>query len=162
MLTGGRPIDRPGNFYPPTVLTNITKESPTYREELFGPVACVYRVKNIDAAIALANDSSLGLGASAWTNDATERDRFVNEIEAGMVFINKMVASDPRPFGGVEAVGAWARAGRAGHSRAHQYQIRLDRGLMAGSSQTKLGFVAGREGGNMVARLLEKGHAVTG
>ena len=106
VITGGEPVDRPGNFYAPTVLTNIPKESPAYREELFGPVAGVFRVKNIDEAIRIANDSRFGLGASAWTNDPVERERFANEIEAGMVFINKMVASDPRvPFGGVKSSG---------------------------------------------------------
>jgi succinate-semialdehyde dehydrogenase/glutarate-semialdehyde dehydrogenase len=106
VLTGGKPLDRPGNFYAPTVLANIPKESPAYREELFGPVASVFRVKNIDEAIQVANDSRFGLGASAWTNDPAERERFANEIDAGMVFINQMVASDPRiPFGGVKASG---------------------------------------------------------
>jgi succinate-semialdehyde dehydrogenase/glutarate-semialdehyde dehydrogenase len=106
VLTGGKPLDRPGNFYAPTVLANIPKNSPAYREELFGPVACLFRVKNIDEAIAVANDSRFGLGASAWTNDERERKRFVNDLEAGMVFINKMVASDPRiPFGGVKQSG---------------------------------------------------------
>jgi succinate-semialdehyde dehydrogenase/glutarate-semialdehyde dehydrogenase len=106
LLTGGEPVKRPGNFYAPTVLTNIPVDSPAYREELFGPVACVFRVKNADEAIHIANDSRFGLGASAWTNDPGERERFVNEIEAGMVFINKMVASDPRmPFGGVKHSG---------------------------------------------------------
>jgi succinate-semialdehyde dehydrogenase / glutarate-semialdehyde dehydrogenase len=109
VLTGGKPLDEPGAFYPPTVLTDIPKSSPAYKEELFGPVASVFRVKNIDEAIAVANDSRFGLGASAWTNDPAERDRFANEIEAGMVFINKMVASDPRvPFGGVK----WSGHGR--------------------------------------------------
>src|SRR6202035_5383555 len=103
VLTGGKPLDRPGNFYAPTVLTDIPKDSPAYKEELFGPVASVFRVKNIDEAIQVANDSRFGLGASAWTNDPAERERFANEIDAGMVFINQMVASDTRiPFGGVK------------------------------------------------------------
>ena len=106
LLTGGKPLARPGNFYAPTVLSNIPRNSPAYREELFGPVACLFRAKDIDEAIAIANDSRFGLGASAWTNDEFERKRFINELEAGMVFINKMVASDPRvPFGGVKQSG---------------------------------------------------------
>ncbi|HEY6946820.1 MAG TPA: NAD-dependent succinate-semialdehyde dehydrogenase [Candidatus Acidoferrum sp.] len=109
VLTGGKPLERPGNFYAPTVLTNIPKGSPAYREELFGPVASVFRAKDLDDAIRIANDSRFGLGASAWTNDVKERERFINELEAGMVFINKMVASDPRlPFGGVK----WSGHGR--------------------------------------------------
>jgi succinate-semialdehyde dehydrogenase/glutarate-semialdehyde dehydrogenase len=109
VLTGGKPLDRPGNFYAPTVLTNIPKDSPAHREELFGPVASVFRAKNLDHAIQIANDSRFGLGASAWTNDKTERERFINDLESGMVFINRMVASDPRiPFGGVK----WSGHGR--------------------------------------------------
>ncbi len=109
VLTGGYKLDRPGCFYAPTVLTDISRNSPVYGEELFGPVACVYKVRDAGEAIEVANDSKLGLGASAWTNDPAERERFVNEIESGMVFINKMVASDPRlPFGGVK---------RSGHGR---------------------------------------------
>jgi succinate-semialdehyde dehydrogenase / glutarate-semialdehyde dehydrogenase len=109
VLTGGKPLDRPGNFYAPTVLTNIPKGSPAYREELFGPVASVFRAKDVADAIRIANDSRFGLGASAWTNDKEERERFINELESGMVFINKMVASDPRiPFGGVK----WSGHGR--------------------------------------------------
>jgi len=106
VLTGGHPLKRPGNYYAPTVLTNVPKNSPAYSEEFFGPVASVFRVKDVDEAIRLANDVRFGLGASVWTNDEKERERFINEIEAGMVFINKMVASDPRiPFGGVKASG---------------------------------------------------------
>ncbi|HYK50312.1 MAG TPA: NAD-dependent succinate-semialdehyde dehydrogenase [Terriglobales bacterium] len=106
VLTGGHPLRRPGNFYAPTVLTNIPKDSPAYREEFFGPVASIFRVKDVDQAIEIANDSRFGLGASAWTNDPRETERFINELEAGMVFLNKMVASDPRmPFGGVKHSG---------------------------------------------------------
>ncbi len=106
VLTGGHPLERPGNFYAPTVLTDIPRESPAYKEEFFGPVASIFRVRDIDQAIQIANDSRFGLGASAWTNDPIETERFINELDAGMVFLNKMVASDPRlPFGGVKYSG---------------------------------------------------------
>lgn len=109
VLTGGKPLEGRGFFYPPTVLTNIPKGSPAYCEELFGPVADVFRAKDIDDAIRIANDTRFGLGASAWTNDDKERERFINDLESGMVFINRMVASDPRlPFGGVK----WSGHGR--------------------------------------------------
>ncbi len=106
VLTGGKPAQMPGYFYLPTVLTNIPRTSPAYCEELFGPVASLFRAENISEAIRIANDTRFGLGASAWTNDKAEQDRFINELAAGMVFINQMVASDPRmPFGGVKMSG---------------------------------------------------------
>jgi succinate-semialdehyde dehydrogenase/glutarate-semialdehyde dehydrogenase len=115
VLTGGHPLKRPGNFYAPTVLTNIPKDSPAYGEEFFGPVASIFRVKDQDEAIRIANDVRFGLGASAWTNDDKERERFINELEAGMVFINKMVASDTRvPFGGVKQSGHGRELGAVG------------------------------------------------
>ncbi len=106
VLTGGQPLSRPGNFYPPTILTDIPAGSPAEKEEFFGPVALLFRVADLDAAIKLANDSPFGLGASAWTTDEKERDRLISEIEAGAVFINGMVKSDPRlPFGGIKRSG---------------------------------------------------------
>jgi succinate-semialdehyde dehydrogenase/glutarate-semialdehyde dehydrogenase len=106
LLSGGRRLDRPGCFFAPGVLSGITEDSPAYSEEVFGPIALLFRVKDIDEAIRIANDSEFGLGASAWTQNQRERDRFVADLEAGMVFINAMVASDPRvPFGGVKKSG---------------------------------------------------------
>ena len=109
VLTGGKKLDRPGFFYAPTVMVDIPKGSPAYAEEFFGPVANVFPAKSIDEAIRIANDTRFGLGASVWTNDPEERERFINDIESGMVFVNRMVASDPRlPFGGVK----WSGFGR--------------------------------------------------
>src|SRR5438270_7523222 len=106
VLLGGKRIDRKGNFFAPTVLTDIPKGSPAYEDELFGPVASLYRANDMSEAIEIANNSIFGLGASAWTNDAAERELFINEIESGLAFINGMVASDPRiPFGGVKHSG---------------------------------------------------------
>src|SRR5919107_1866179 len=99
LLTGGHRLDRPGCYFAPGVLTDITEDSPAYQEEIFGPVALLFRVPDIEEAIRIANDSEFGLGASAWTGNERERERFITELEAGMVFINAMVASDPRvPF----------------------------------------------------------------
>ncbi len=106
VLTGGKPLDGEGNFYPPTVITDIPKESPAYKEEIFGPVASLFRVKDIDEAIRVANDTSFGLGSSAWTDDPREQERFIGEIEAGMVYINRMTESTPEiPFGGAKNSG---------------------------------------------------------
>jgi succinate-semialdehyde dehydrogenase/glutarate-semialdehyde dehydrogenase len=106
VLTGGHTLDWPGAYYAPTVLANVPRESPAYRDELFGPVAVVYRAADAEAAIRLANDTRFGLGASVWTRDEGERARFVDELESGLVFVNAIVASDPRlPFGGIKRSG---------------------------------------------------------
>jgi succinate-semialdehyde dehydrogenase/glutarate-semialdehyde dehydrogenase len=106
LLLGGAPPEGPGNFYPPTVLADPPPGSPARDEELFGPVASLFRVASIDEAIALANEGTFGLGAAAWTSDGGEVERLTREIEAGSVFVNGMVKSDPRlPFGGIKRSG---------------------------------------------------------
>ena len=106
VLTGGKRLTGPGNYYQPTVLADIPADSPAYRDELFGPVASLFRARDIDDAIRIANDTPFGLAAAAWTRDDAEADRFARDLEAGTVFINGMVASDPRfPFGGVKSSG---------------------------------------------------------
>jgi succinate-semialdehyde dehydrogenase/glutarate-semialdehyde dehydrogenase len=115
VLLGGKRIEGSGAFYQPTVLADIPDQSPARRDELFGPVAALFRVSSIEEAIALANDSQFGLGSSCWTNDARERDLFVNGIESGLAFVNAMVASDPRiPFGGVKQSGYGRELGALG------------------------------------------------
>ncbi len=106
VLIGGDRLEHPGNFYPPTIITDIDIDNATAQEEFFGPVAMLFRVPDINAAIKLANATPFGLGASAWTTDATQQQHLINEIEAGAVFINSMVKSDPRlPFGGIKRSG---------------------------------------------------------
>lgn len=109
LLTGGVPLPGKGAYLSAGVLVDVPVDHPVAQEEIFGPVAMVFRAADMDAAIALANDVPFGLGSSVWTQDAAERDRFERDIEAGMVAVNAMLASSPEaPFGGIK---------RSGHGR---------------------------------------------
>ncbi len=115
VLCGGGRIDGPGFFFQPTVLADVPDDSPASTDELFGPVASLFVARDFDDAIRIANRTRFGLGASAWTRDAAEAKRFTRELDAGSVFVNAMVASDPRfPFGGVKASGYGRELGAFG------------------------------------------------
>jgi succinate-semialdehyde dehydrogenase / glutarate-semialdehyde dehydrogenase len=115
LLLGGKQSERPGFFFEPTVLTDVPPESPACHEEMFGPVASLFRAESFEEAIDIANRTQFGLGACLWTQDARERDLFVDQIQAGLAFVNGMVASDPRlPFGGVKQSGYGRELGRLG------------------------------------------------
>ena len=112
---GGKRVDRPGSFMTPTILTHITKDSPAFREEFFGPVALFFRVKDEDEAIAIANDSDFGLGGSVWTKDVARGRRVASRVETGMMFINNIDWTDAElPFGGIKDSGYGRELGDMG------------------------------------------------
>lgn len=114
-LIGGKRIDRPGSYMEPTILTEIKPDNPAFRDEFFGPVAMFFRVKDEDAAIALANDSDFGLGGSVFTRDAARGKRVASQIDTGMMFINNISWSDAElPFGGVKDSGYGRELGDMG------------------------------------------------
>jgi succinate-semialdehyde dehydrogenase / glutarate-semialdehyde dehydrogenase len=115
LLLGGHPLPGPGSFFPPTVMTDIPADSPAHDEEIFGPVASLFRVRDLDEAIRLANASDFGLGSSFWSDDESDQLAFISGVEAGQVFVNAMVTSDPRlPFGGVKDSGYGRELGTLG------------------------------------------------
>lgn len=115
VLCGGAPGEGPGWFYPPTVVAGITPAMRVHTEEVFGPVASLYRVPDIDAAVELANATTFGLGSNAWTSDPAEEERFVADLDAGAVFVNGMTTSYPElPFGGVRRSGYGRELGAHG------------------------------------------------
>jgi succinate-semialdehyde dehydrogenase/glutarate-semialdehyde dehydrogenase len=129
VLCGGGRVERAGNYYQPTALADVPPGAPARREELFGPVASVFRVADIEAAIAKANDTPFGLGASVWTTSTDDADRCVAALDAGMVFVNAMVVSDPRyPFGGVKQSGVGRELGPVGFREfTNQKTVRVAR-----------------------------------
>jgi len=115
VLVGGKRRPGPGFFYEPTVLADIPRGGKFAQEELFGPVAMLFRARDLDDAIAIANDSPFGLGASIWTQDAAEHERGIRELQAGQVFVNGIVASQPAlPFGGIKLSGYGRELGAVG------------------------------------------------
>jgi succinate-semialdehyde dehydrogenase/glutarate-semialdehyde dehydrogenase len=115
VVTGGKRIDRPGAFMQPTILTDIAPGNPAFRDEFFGPVASFYRVKDDDAAVALANDSDFGLGGSVWTRDVDRGARIASRVDTGMMFINNIDWTDAElPFGGIKNSGYGRELGDIG------------------------------------------------
>jgi succinate-semialdehyde dehydrogenase/glutarate-semialdehyde dehydrogenase len=115
LVMGGKRIDRPGSFMEPTILTDIAPENPAFRQEFFGPVALMFRVKDDNAAIALANDSDFGLGGSVWTKDVARGERLASRVETGMMFVNNIDWSDAElPFGGIKNSGYGRELGDMG------------------------------------------------
>jgi succinate-semialdehyde dehydrogenase/glutarate-semialdehyde dehydrogenase len=137
LLLGGTLPSGPGNYYPPTVLTDAAPGSPAECEELFGPVAVLFKARNVEHAIELANDSPFGLGSSVWTHDEAEARRFIDGIESGMVFLNQMVVSDPRlPFGGVKNSGHGRELARHGlREFLNAKTVRISAGTVAPPAQ---------------------------
>jgi succinate-semialdehyde dehydrogenase/glutarate-semialdehyde dehydrogenase len=115
VLTGGKAVGGKGFFFAPTVIAGVPRGSPAAKDEIFGPVAMLFRARDAEEAISIANETPFGLGSSVWTQDAAERRLFVDEIEAGATFVNAMVASDPRlPFGGIKRSGYGRELGAVG------------------------------------------------
>lgn len=115
ILTGGERMLGDGNYFEPTVLAGVPRSSPVFREELFGPVAMLFRARDLEQAIEIANDTQFGLSASVWTRDPAEQQRVISELQCGAVFLNAMVASDPRlPFGGIKRSGYGRELSAAG------------------------------------------------
>ena len=139
LVCGGRRDDPDSAFFPATVLTDIPIDAPAYRDELFGPVGCVFVADDAADAIRIANDTRFGLAASVWSNDAVEQERFVREIDAGSVFVNDMVVSDPRfPFGGVKSSGYGRELSDIGlreFTNIKTVRIRQTRGAQAGDTE---------------------------
>lgn len=115
ILTGGTPSEGDGYFYPPTIITDLHESCRLYREEAFGPVASVYRAKDVDAAIQLANTTPFGLGGSVWCADVEKGIEVARRVDSGAVYVNRMMASDPRlPFGGIKLSGYGRELSQAG------------------------------------------------
>ncbi|MBB4273623.1 acyl-CoA reductase-like NAD-dependent aldehyde dehydrogenase [Rhizobium mongolense] len=128
LRAGGKPVEGPGYFYPPTVLDHVTPSMVAFRDETFGPVAAIVRVRDVEGAIMLANQTEFGLGAAIWTSDLKQARKLARQIDAGAVFINGMVASDPPlSLRRYQTIGLRPRTRRVRHSRIRKHQDNLDR-----------------------------------